>query len=140
MGNRHRDAARAAAAEPPHAPRALPAAPALVPLDSLLARAGFAAQPHAARRAAAPQLRPAASPHADERPQSLLLSVTIAHCACGATLRTPAPYILVRYAENAHTFHYTATGPAAVAPELLAHLPHERRESHINIPYCEECF
>lgn len=122
------------------APRILPASPAPLPLDSLLARAGALAQPHTARPTR-PGLSSSPRPsHADETPSSILLPVTVAHCACGSTTRSPAAYVLVRYAENAHTVHYRATGPDAVRPDLFATLPHERRETHVSIPYCEECF
>lgn len=138
IGNLTRAAARAAA----QPARALPAAPPPIPLDALLARAGAVAQPHTALRPKAGEHRPTAhvSPHADEIPSSVLLPITVTNCTCGATTRAPAPYVLVRYAENAHTVHYRATGTDAVKPSLLTTLPHERRETHVNVPYCEECF
>jgi hypothetical protein len=127
--------------------RVLPAIPPTIPLDALLARAGAIAQPHT-RTVVPPKTgeyslyhvvgsRPT---HSGDTPISLLLPVTISHCTCGSLIRTPAPYILIRYAPNAHTVHYRATGPDAVSAELAASLPHERRETHIDIPYCEECF
>jgi len=125
------------------APRALPALnTAPIPLDALLARAGALAQPHRARPSRHSTFAPSprVSPHADETPRSLLLSVTISHCACGATIRSPAPYVLVRYAENAHTVHYRATGPDAVRRDILDAVPREVRETHVDVPFCEECF
>ena len=120
----------------PAAPRALPAAPPPIPLDALIARATTPL-----RAPAAPSPLPRhISPHADETPSALLLSVTISHCSCGASTRHVAPYVLVRYAANAHTVHYRSTGPDAIAPSLLATLPRERRETHVNVPFCEECF
>src|ERR1700693_6620914 len=116
--------------------RVLPAPPPLIPLDSLLARAGALAQPHAARPDR-PSISSAAriSPHAGETPSRVILPVSISHCACGATIRSPAAYVLVRYAPNAHTFHYRSTGLDRAPPALLASLPHETRETHFDIPF-----
>jgi hypothetical protein len=127
------------------AARILPAAPSPIPLDSLFARAGALAQPHTVPRpkageASAAPSRPRVSPHDDTTPSSVVLPVSVAHCSCGATVRSPAAYVLVRYAPNSHTFHYRATGLDAVPPALLASLPHETRETHYDIPFCEECF
>jgi hypothetical protein len=120
------------------AARILPAAPAPIPLDSLLARAGALAQPHTVPRPKAGEAtasssraspsRPRVSPHASETPSSVILPIS------------PAAYVLVRYSPNSHTFHYRATGLDAVPPALLASLPHETRETHYDIPFCEECF
>jgi hypothetical protein len=124
------------------AARILPAAPAPIPLDALFARAGALAQPHRARPGR-PSISPSpthVSPHASETPSSVVLPVSVAHCSCGATVRSPAAYVLVRYAPNSHTFHYRSTGLDAVPPALLASLPHETRETHFDIPFCEECF
>jgi hypothetical protein len=136
MGNVHRDAARAAA----QPARALPAAPPPIPLDSLLARAGAIAQPRTLTATRSPAAPRHVSPHADETPSSILLPVTVSHCTCGNTVRSPAPYVLVRYAENAHTVHYRSTGLDAVRPALMNTLPHETRDTHVDVPYCEECF
>jgi hypothetical protein len=127
------------------AARILPASPPPIPLDSLFARAGALAQPHTVPRpkageATASPSRLHVSPHASETPSSVVLPVSVAHCSCGATVRSPAAYVLVRYAPNSHTFHYRATGLDAVPPALLATLPHETHETHFDIPFCEECF
>jgi hypothetical protein len=122
------------------AARILPASPAPIPLDSLLARAGALVQPHTVPQPKAGQASRPAPPDTPSPPSSVVLPVSVAHCSCGATVRSPAAYVLVRYAPNSHTFHYRATGLDAVPPALLASLPHETRETHYDIPFCEECF
>lgn len=121
--------------------RTLPAAPPPLSLDALLARAGAVPQPHTQPRPkAGTTTEAAATASPPDTPRSLLLTVTVSHCACGASTRHAAPYVLVRYAENSHSFHYRRTDLDTVSPSIIATLPRERRETHVDVPFCEECF
>lgn len=128
----------------------LPSRPAFT-LDTLVARAR-ATQSAPARRASKPQApRPAPRPLADlerasslaprpdapppTRPVALALWITVATCACGRTHRLPPMYALAKYAENAHSVHYSRADADA-----LGDLPREIREKPVAIPFCEACF
>lgn len=71
-------------------------------------------------------------------PSALALWVTVATCACGRVHRLPPTTVLIKYAENEHSFHYARDDAALAA--LPPDLPREVREKSIVIPYCEGCF
>ena len=71
-------------------------------------------------------------------PSALALWITVATCTCGRVHRSPSPHVLIKYAENEHSFHYTRDD-AALAAHMYT-LPREVREKAIRIPFCEECF
>lgn len=132
-------------------PRQLPARQ-FISLDALVTRAKYS--PPRRSTPATPTPRPAPRTLADiERassiavapparpptpPSALALWITIATCTCGRVHRWPSTSVLIKYAENEHSFHY-ARDDAALAT-LPSDLPRELREKPIRIPYCEECF
>jgi hypothetical protein len=127
-------------------PRALPArlAPAPLSLDGLLGNIASAAAPRPVsvpkRRAALPQPAepspiPAAPAAARDRPIALVLWLRHQHCRCGRTHTTAADYTLVKYELNTHSFRYGRD----ISPTDDA-LPRERRETHVDVSFCEECF
>lgn len=71
-------------------------------------------------------------------PSALALWITVATCACGRVYRLPPTTVLIKYAENEHSFHYARDDAALAA--LPPDLPREVREKSIVIPYCEGCF
>lgn len=138
-------------------PRQLPARQ-FLSLDTLVSRATAAPSTRVARKPAARQGASAAfDSRARQRvlveetagegerhvkpatpPSALALWITVATCTCGRVHRSPSPHVLIKYAENEHSFHYTRDD-AALAEHMYS-LPREVREKAIRIPFCEECF
>lgn len=125
--------------------RALPASPPparKISLDTLLARTAPAPRP-AARPAVRSNivteddsLQPWLGASKADRPTALILPITLIECACGSVQRVCSAYVLARYEANGHSFRYQR---AELDATTLA-LPREKREHHLSIPFCEECF
>ncbi len=71
-------------------------------------------------------------------PSALVLWVTVATCDCGRVHRQAAPHVLLKYAENEHSYHLRRDDSALDATALA--LPREVREKPVSVPFCEECF
>lgn len=144
-------------------PRQLPASQ-FLSLDTLVARATAAPSTRVAQKSVARQgasaafnSRPRSAPRtladlerdssiaSGERvvrsptpPSALALWITVATCSCGRVHRLPPTTVLIKYAENEHSVHYSRDDKALA--EHMHTLPREVREKAIRIPFCEGCF
>jgi hypothetical protein len=114
------------------------AADGLISLDTLVARARPAPRP---APATPPAPRSYAPPAATiEQPRAVVLVTTVATCECGRVHHLPNTSVLVRYdhAGMANSVHYRRAEVEASAVNM--HLPRERKEHAITVPFCEGCF